>query len=314
MSDTPTILPHGLMFHHFHGPSFAPSQGSISADTLARILDHYADSHCLLDADDYLQRARSGELGERDVCVTFDDSLLCQYALALPVLETYRLRAFWFVYSSVITGNIEVLEIYRRFRTEYFADVDDFYQAFFDALDGSPHADAANTRLRDFSPDRYLAEFPFYTDNDRKFRFVRDRVLGQTAYECVMDAMMEAAGTSPAALAEGLWMGAGQLRALHRQGHVIGLHSHTHPTALAHMSADRQHDEYAQNQLILTEILGAAPRTMSHPCNSYSDDTLAVLGGLGIELGFRSNMSGGFASPLEHPREDHANIVRRLGL
>ena len=108
-----SVVPHGLMFHHFHGPGLAPSQGSISGDTLARIIDRYRDSHNLLDAADYLQRARNNQLEACDTCLTFDDSLLCQYQVALPVLQHYNLRGFWFVYSSVITGNIEqqVLQI-----------------------------------------------------------------------------------------------------------------------------------------------------------------------------------------------------------
>ena len=313
-NDAPTPVPHGLMFHHFHGPSFAPSQGSIDTDTFTKIIDHYAETHTLLNATDYLERARSSRLEARDVCLTFDDSLLCQYKLALPVLQRYGLTAFWFVYSSVVTGNIEVLEIYRRYRSEFFEDIDAFYKAFFSTIEDTPYADFVNQRLRDYSPQTYLSEFSFYTDNDRKFRFVRDCALDASAYQAVMDAMMARSGTSAQHLAEDLWMNAGQLRTLHHDGHVVGLHSHTHPTTLANMSADQQRREYADNQRILTDILDSRPSTMSHPCNSYSNETLDILDGLGIDLGFRSNMRNGFGCPLEHPREDHAMIVKRLDL
>lgn len=313
-SDAPTPVPHGLMFHHFHGPKFAPSQGSIDTDTFVKIIDHYAGTHNLLNAMDYLKRARNDQLEAGDVCITFDDSLLCQYKLALPVLQRYGLTAFWFVYSSVVTGNIEVLEIYRRYRSEFFKDIDAFYLAFFGTIDDSPYADLVNEKLQNYSPTTYLAEFSFYTHNDRKFRFVRDCALDPSAYQAVMDAMMTRSGTSAQQLAEGLWMNAGQLRTLHRDGHVVGLHSHTHPTTLANMSGEQQQREYADNQRILTDILHSRPSTMSHPCNSYSNETLDILDGLGIDLGFRSNMRDGFSSPLEHPREDHAMIVKRLGL
>ena len=306
--------PHGLMFHHFHGPGFEPSQGSIDADTLKRIVDHYTRTHSLLDAGEFRARALAGQLAPGDVCLTFDDSLLCQYEIALPVLEAYGLRAFWFVYSSVVTGNIEVLEVFRRFRSEYFPDVDSFYAAFFRTVDASPHREAVAERLAEFSATTYLAEYPFYSDNDRRFRYVRDQALGPDAYADVMNRMMRAAGTSCAALAEGLWMNAGQLRHLRDEEHVIGLHSHTHPTTLANLPPDRQHHEYAENSRVLEQLLGSVPDTMSHPCNSYSQSTLGMLDGLGIRLGFRSNMSRGYSSPLEYPREDHANIVRALGL
>jgi peptidoglycan/xylan/chitin deacetylase (PgdA/CDA1 family) len=302
------------MFHHFHGAGHGPSQGSIAADTLAAIVEHYAERHHLLDAAEYLARARAGRLEPGDVCLTFDDSLLCQYQVALPVLERLGLTAFWFVYSSVVVGNVEILEVYRRFRTEYFPGIDAFYQAFFEAVGQSSHAARVNRLLPRYSPSSYLVEFPFYTDNDRRFRYVRDVALGKAGYDEVMSAMMAASGTSPRALAEGLWMDREQLRDLHHRDHVLGLHSHTHPTTLAGLPLAEQYREYAENRQILEDITGHPPETMSHPCNSYSPATLALLGSLGVTLGFRSNMCPLPPSPLEHPREDHANIVKRLGL
>jgi hypothetical protein len=61
-------------------------------------------------------------------------------------------------------------------------------------------------------------------------------------------------------------------------------------------------------------LLDERPVTMSHPCNSYNAMTLEILRELGITLGFRANMAGGFASELELPREDHANLIRAMKL
>lgn len=310
----PVMMPHGLMFHHFHGPNHSRSQGSIDAETFDRILRHYAASHDLLDAADYLERARSGGLGPRDVCITFDDSLLCQYDIARPVLDHHGLRAFWFVYSSVINGGIESLEIHRRFRSEYFADIDSFYAAFFTTLGATPFAAMVDRALRDFRADTYLAEFAVYTDDDKRFRYVRDHVLETHEFGEIMSSMIAAAGTSVDELARGLWMGRDELLRLDAQGHVIGLHSHSHPTTISRLPAETQYREYAENHRVLSEILGKPPRTMSHPCNSYDARTLQTLRALGIDLGFRSNMAGTAVTALEHPRDDHAEIVRRMGL
>ena len=51
---------------------------------------------------------------------------------------------------------------------------------------------------------------------------------------------------------------------------------------------------------------------MSHPCNSYSEDTLQLLEGMGIKIGFRSNLTERQHSDLEYPREDHVNILAAL--
>ena len=54
---------------------------------------------------------------------------------------------------------------------------------------------------------------------------------------------------------------------------------------------------------------------MSHPCGDYSACTLTILEGMKIDIGFRSDMSvKEDRSPLEIPREDHANIFRNAAM
>ena len=81
---------------------------------------------------------------------------------------------------------------------------------------------------------------------------------------------------------------------------------------LERLPAHVQRREYRQNYDHLRRILDTAPQAMSHPCNSYSADTLAVLHELGIRLGFRANMARPAAPPFEFPGEDHANILKRM--
>ena len=52
---------------------------------------------------------------------------------------------------------------------------------------------------------------------------------------------------------------------------------------------------------------------MSHPCGDYNLDTLSLLKEMGIQIGFRSSMSvKEIKSPLEIPREDHANVFKEM--
>jgi peptidoglycan/xylan/chitin deacetylase (PgdA/CDA1 family) len=246
------------------------------------------------------------------LCLTFDDNLRCQFDVALPVLRRQGITAFWFVYTSVLQGNLERLELYRLFRTLHYPAVERFYDAFFAAVFASGLGAAAAERLHGFRPADYLREFPFYSDADRSFRFVRDEVLGEPRYFEVMDGMMAARGVNPRELSRELWMDEAALRTLHGQGHVIGLHSHTHPTRLGELPAEQQRNQYATNHAILSGILGEKPTAMSHPCNSYSADTEPILRSLGIRVGFRANMAQARHGMLEHPREDHANLLRRM--
>lgn len=302
----------GLMFHHFHdGERHLPGQGSISAEELRRIIELVGVGH-IVPAEEWQRRALAGELGDEDVCLTFDDNLRCQYDIALPVLRELGLTAFWFVPTSVLQGHLLRLELYRVFRVRFFESMDAFYEAFFGALRGGPLGGRVEQALRGFDAAEHLAEFPFYSEADRRFRFVRDQVLGPERYQELMDELIRARGVRLSELARGVWMDDGCLCELDRLGHVIGLHSHTHPTRLADLNRSAQQREYRANQTYLAHLLGRAPTVVSHPCNSYNDMTLRILSDLGVTLGFRANTAQQRFTALEMPREDHANLLARL--
>src|SRR3989338_8508283 len=107
---------HGLMFHHFHdGVTYKKSQGSVTSEEFDRILVLYKKKWNLISADEWFKKSVSDSLGEKDVCITFDDNLLCQFKIALPVLQKPRLTAFWFIYTAPLQGKEEKLELYRYF-------------------------------------------------------------------------------------------------------------------------------------------------------------------------------------------------------
>ena len=127
-----------------------------------------------------------------------------------------------------------------------------------------------------------------------------------------MDSLITMHDRSLSQLSQNLWMDDDRVVQLHRAGHVIGLHSHTHPTRLANLDSGAQREEYRRNSQHLAGILGTSPVCMSHPCNSYNDDTLHILRELGVVLGFRANLAETRKSELEYPRADHANILAEM--
>lgn len=305
------MQPCGIMFHHFHDDRHPAGQGSLSADDLVELI-RFVGPERILPAREWLTRAVAGTLEDHDLCLTFDDNLRCQFDVALPVLRTFGMTAFWFIPTSAMQGDPQRLEIYRRFRSGCFDEIDDFYEAFFRTLATSDHARLVEEALRSFHPSTYLADFPFYGEADRRFRYVRDEVLGLQRYNRVMDTLIGSMGIKLDELATDLWMTPGHIRELHADGHVIGLHTHTHPTRLADLDAQQQLREYRDNYMYLMTLLGEPATTMAHPCNSYNQNTLAILRRLGIKVGFRANRVLTQHCELEYPREDHANIVREM--
>lgn len=73
------------MFHHFYNEKHGNGQGAISAIQMEKIIEHYGDK--LLTAKDWLTKALTNSLDGHEICLTFDDALLCQYEVALWIKQ-----------------------------------------------------------------------------------------------------------------------------------------------------------------------------------------------------------------------------------
>jgi peptidoglycan/xylan/chitin deacetylase (PgdA/CDA1 family) len=302
---------HGLMFHHFHDDLHPKVQGSISAQNLIDMIEFVGRDN-ILSADEWMRRALAGTLGDDDLCLTFDDALRCQYDVALPVMRAMGITGFWFVYSSVIQGNIEPLEVFRYFRTVVYDNLDNFYQDFFTSVQEAFFSSQGDI-LADFDDVNYLIEYPIFSKGDRIFRWLRDDVLSIEQYNDVMQTMMNKKSFNGADVADLLWMNDHNLEILRDEGHCIGLHSYSHPTCITDCSFEEQQDEYNKNYDHLMHLLGSPPVCMSHPSNWYNDDTLSILQNLGVKIGFRADFAPvENRSLFEFRRQDSANLMREM--
>ena len=302
-----------IMFHHFHNDKHLPAQGSLSSSDFSEMLDWLDDKFNLIGAKEYLKRFEQSQLADNDVCLSFDDALLCQYDIAIPILQERGIDAFFFVYSSVFSGTPENLEVFRYFRTNNFQDIDDFYSQFFNLVEIEFRNELEQHRSN-YQKLNYLSAFPFYSENDKWFRYLRDQVLGTENYEKLMLQLMASKSFSPSEIIKDLWMSEDDLKEISTQGHLVGLHSYSHPTQMSKLSYQEQYKQYKKNLEHLNAVVGEVV-CMSHPCGDYNDDTLKILEELGIRIGFRSSLSETtIKSKFEIPRDDHANIYKAMQL
>ena len=112
-----------------------------------------------------------------------------------------------------------------------------------------------------------------------------------------------------------LFMNKKHLKKIHKLGHIIGLHSHSHPNMLKKLSYKKQLKEYRQNIVIFSKILGCSKdafTSMSHPSGSFNANTLKLLKKLNIEIGFTQKMlskNTSYISKYKIPRQDHSDII-----
>jgi len=309
---------HGIMFHHFHDDGIhTKGQGSIDKDDFYKMINFIGRNN-ILDADIFFEKFKNNKLKEKEVCLTFDDAIKCQIDVALPVLEELKIKSFFFVYTSMFEGKPDNLEIFRYFRMNYFNNVDEFYNSFYQVLDKD-----LKTFFED-NNDKIKAtkiKFPHYSIEDIKFRLVRDIFLTKSHYEETMFLMLKEKQFNYKDFFKKLFFQKDDLIRLDSLGHLVGLHSHNHPTLLEKLNYDEQKDEYEKCLSSISNILDKPKneiKYMSHPCGSYNKDTFEILKELGIELGFKQIMTiepeKGMKkinnSFLEIARQDHAEIYK----
>ena len=273
------------------------------------MLNRLQKSYMIVPPQQFLEDFRRGKGNQTELCICFDCGLKSQYDIAYPVLDALGMKAFWFLYTSVFENGVVSVEQYHHFRFSCFETIDRFYSAFFQVA-SVELGERFEKGCRDFQKYGYLNWAPFYTEEDRLYKFLRDRVMTGEEFDGILHVMMEEAGYNVEDYRQVLWLNRDEVRHLAETGHIIGMHTHTHPNEIGRLSYEEQLWEYGTCQNILQEITGQNITTMSHPCNSYNSNTLRVLEKLGVEAGFRADRDPRFHSKYEIPRIDHAAWIR----
>ncbi len=308
------------MFHHFHDNKIhSKGQGSISRDQLLKIIKFIGRKN-ILNANVFYEKLIANKLKDNETCLTFDDGIKCQFDVALPVLEELKIKSFFFVYTSIFVGKPDNLEIFRYFRTNFYENINLFYNDFYLNLDVDlKYFFKKNSKILKFQ----IKKFPVFSVEDLKFRLIRDNFLSKKKYDSIMLKMIKKKKLDISQLYSKLFFSKKDLVKLDSLGHLVGLHSHNHPTKFENLTPMKQKHEYKKCLDIISNILKKDKELisyMSHPCGNYDLQTLEILNQLGIKIGFKETMivekNKGMKrinnSNLEIARVDHSEIIKRM--
>ncbi len=310
-------FPQGIMFHHFHDKKkHPPGQGSISKDDFYKIIKYIGKKN-ILGPEEFFERLKNKRLKNHNTTLTFDDTLRCQYDIAIEVLEDLNIKAFFFAYTSVYDGESDSMEVFRYFRLNFFENINLFYKLYFENVD---------LDLKKFFEKNKKQiqirkkKFPFYSLEDVKFRVLRDSMSFEK-YSDNMKKLFYLKNFDERKYFYKIFLRKSDLKNIHNLNHKIGLHSHNHPISMEKVSYENQLKEFTLNQTKLSKILNINKKkinSMSHPYGAYNKNTLKILTNLGIEIGFKehnyidNNMKKINNSNLEIARENHANIMKKI--
>ncbi|NDC90871.1 MAG: polysaccharide deacetylase family protein [Acidimicrobiia bacterium] len=281
--------PYGVMFHRFTDSRLPDSQGSLNAHQLKSVLDQLMDYE-LLSPQEWLQHLDNRSLSSRHRCLTFDDGLKCQFEIALPILESRGLRAFWFIHTSHYEGVTPPNEILSHLLLKS-TSTEEAMRAFCGiarATTDFVEPEDLSTQIRGLT-----TRFPFYTELDCEFRLLRDALSTPSLLSCAEELAVRQ-GTSVTEIAQTVWIGPDEVKRLSDRGQYVGLHSHTHPRFISRFSNDKQRAEYSTNLARIERITGVRPKAMAHPFGDYNSESLRELASLDVKCGFRSDHQCGF--------------------
>ncbi len=84
------------------------------------------------------------------------------------------------------------------------------------------------------------------------------------------------------------FLGAAQIRELHRRGHVVGSHSASHPTRMARCTPAQLEAEWSGSVGVLAGILGELPTVASVPGGYFSAEVARAAAAAGVRVLFTS--------------------------
>ena len=275
------------MFHRFYDNRNKPTgQGSFSPKKLKEYIESNGDDN-FFKIEDLNNLSLRSEIPSNKILLTFDDGLFSQYESAKPILDNYGIKSIWFIYTKIFENNFDDNEILNYLICNYFSSFNSFY-LIFKSLIPKYKINWNSIEFKNYCND-IDSKFSFYTLDDKKFRFIRNKVLSVKEFNDVVKKIALLKGIDFNSIAQKLWVNEKILKEISSSGHEIGLHSHTHPYDMKNLTYEEQLEEYSKNKSFLTRICGREPISVAYPLGSFNFDTLKVMKKLEIKIGFISS-------------------------
>jgi len=306
---------HGIMFHHFHDDKkYKKSPGSINKYQLRQII-RFIGRENIVDPKEFIANTKKKNL-KKKFCLTFDDALRSQFHVALPVLDEFNIKAFFFVQTSIFDKKIDFSEVYRFFRYNYYKNINIFYRDFRKILDESIKQDFKKFIFEKKNIIKQKKKmYPFYSIEDIKFRIIRDNLLNEKDYHKIMLKMFKTKKFNYKKIIKEIFFNKSQIKKLYAKGNMIGLHSHAHTFNFDNLSYKRQEKDYKKNKYILTKILNTKINSACYPGGKFNKYSISILKKLGVECCFVDTLKQNKLSTQNNffftiPRQDSANILK----
>lgn len=299
----------GVMFHHFNDKkNFIKSPGSINLNQFEKIINFIKVKN-IFSADKFSIKKNKNYLEKKQFFLTFDDGLKSQL-LTLKILKKHSIKAFFFINSKYIDSDKISPELIRYFIYIHCKGMKKFFKVF---------SKSCNLNLNTFFDNKkneikkYQSKYKFYSIEDIKFRIIRD-YLDSSKFNSIIKKIMVQKYFNKNKIIKKLYMSKKDLLRIHKMGHIIGLHTHSHPMNIAKLSIRQIKKEFNQNNNTLKKIIRSNEdiKSMSYPRGISDIKTKKILKEMGVKIGFSNILNKKNRSNLEISRINHKYILQKI--
>ena len=274
---------YGILFHHFHSKNkFYSSPGSLTKKKFNDFISKYKNQ--IQNPNNFFL-----DLKKKKICLTFDDGLKCQKDIALPILKKYNIKACFFVPTSNFSKNFLSSETIRYLKYKIFKSSNTFYKYFFEIFKKTKYLSKLNKVNYSKLEKNIKKHSPYYTKLDIQHKILRDFVLSEAIYKKIIFRVLKKKNCNIEKINKKLLMSKKDIVKLAKEGHEIGLHSHSHSFKFYKLSYKNEFIEFNKNKLILENLIKKRITTASFPFGYKTKKSYKILKNLKIDYAFNKN-------------------------
>lgn len=276
---------YAVLFHHFHDKKlFYKSPGSLEKKKFSQFVKF--NKKKISSSKNFLENF---DKKKKLISLSFDDGLKCQYNLALPVLEKAKIKAFFFIPTSIFNNKKLSFEVIRYLKYKYFSDVNKFYKIFIDHINKNQKLKKKIKKNTNKLFNKIKTESPYYTKLDIEHKIIRDYLITENDYNKVILSIIKKKKINIKKIHKKLFMSKKNISKLFKLGHTIGLHSHSHNFQFHKLNYNQELREYKKNKLLLENILQSKVNVASYPFGYQTENSSKIFQKVGINFAFNKN-------------------------
>ena len=295
-----------IMYHYVRECSATqPYLRFLNIENFRRQLDFFAQEYGFVSRQEWEAFVSHGHMPSKNdgVILTFDDGLTDHFGYVLPELKKRNLWGIFYISTKPLTDRM-VLDVHRIHLLYAKVPAEDLLERVKEVVS----ADMIEKRkVEEFDNNTYLLQSG--TDPVTLFKRILNYFIDYRFRHEVINGLLDYFNVS--ADPEKHYMSENQIKEMHKQGMIIGSHSHNHPV-MSQISKEQQNDEINRSSIHLKSIIGANVETYCHPYGgfrSFNDETINALNNNGVVYSFNVeskdlNETHIFKSPHSLPRYD----------